>query len=143
MKTLFEYAVKVVIGKGKGHVVAPGEYWTAINVHNPNLNMRSIKFYKRVAIGLPSEKAGPVSRWFKATLKAGQALEIDRDDIFQHADADGFLKGFVVIRCNVELDVVAVYTVSDTRRRIASIHTERVPPRALHVKRKVFSKFEK
>src|SRR6266581_7609634 len=106
MNIVFQYAVKVVLGKSTGEVVAPGEYWTAINVHNPSYTI--VNFRKKVAVGLPGEKAGPVSSFFEAQLGPDQALEIDRTDIFQHAHMDTFLKGFVVIESPLELDVVAV-----------------------------------
>ena len=31
----FQYAAKFVCGKSAGHIVAPGVYFTAVNVHNP------------------------------------------------------------------------------------------------------------
>jgi hypothetical protein len=87
----FQYAVKVVLGKSEGEVTAPGEYWTAINVHNPTY--MPVQFRKKIAIGLPGEQPGPVSRFFEATLGADEALEIDRRDIFQHVGSAQFLKG--------------------------------------------------
>jgi hypothetical protein len=33
MNIIFQYSAKFVCGKSDGKVVAPGEYWTAINVH--------------------------------------------------------------------------------------------------------------
>jgi hypothetical protein len=131
MNLIFQYAVKVVLGKSEGEVVAPGEYWTAINVHNPTY--ATIKFRKKVAIGLPSEQPGPVSRFFDAKLGPDEALEIDRRDIFQHVGADRFLKGFVVIECPIELDVVAVYTAAGREGSVETLHTERVAPRRLEV----------
>jgi len=66
MRILFQYAVKFVCGKSNGDVVAPGEYWTAINVHNPTSTQ--VKFRKKIAIGLPSERPGPVLKFFDAIL---------------------------------------------------------------------------
>lgn len=137
MKTIFQYAVKVVLGKSEGQVVAPGDYWTAVNVHNPH--NRTIILRKKIAIALPHEKGGPITRWFEASLKPDQALEIDRDDIFRHADGVGtpdiqrFLKGFVVIQSYYPLDVVAVYTAADQQGILRSIHTERVIARKMNI----------
>jgi hypothetical protein len=109
MNILIQYAAKFVCGKSDGSVVAPGDYWTSINVHNPARN--EVHFQKKIAIALPSEKAGPVSQFFKARLGPDEALEIDRADIFEHSlPQESFLKGFVVIESEMELDVVAVYT---------------------------------
>lgn len=132
MNMIFEYAVKFVCGKSDGTVVAPGEYWTAINVHNPNT--KAISFRKKIAVALPHEKPGPVSQFFDARLGPDEALEIDREDIFRHAEQRvDFLKGFVVIQCDVELDVVAVYTAAGEDGQVETLHTERVSPRRLEV----------
>jgi hypothetical protein len=136
VSTLFQYAVKVVCGTADAKVraVAPGEYWTAINVHNPNA--KPVPFKKKLAIALPREHPGPVSKWFEAKLGADEAFEIDRDDIFKELAAelkpDKFIKGFVVILSPAELDVVAVYTAG--KEYVATMHMERVPPRKIVTK---------
>jgi CARDB len=123
-----QYAAKFVIGKSDGRVVAPGEYWTAINVHNPLYV--DVSFKKKIAIALPNEKPGRVSEFFEARLGPDEAFEIDNEDIRRHAQSDEpFLKGFVVIESETELDVVAVYTAAGRTRMIETLHTERVPAR--------------
>jgi hypothetical protein len=126
--TLLQYAVKFVCGRSAGAVVAPGVYWTAINVHNPT--DADVTFRKKVAIALPHETPGRVSPFTDAKLGPDEALEIDCEDIHRLADdpAD-FLKGFVVIESKVELDVVAVYTAAGATDQIETLHTERVAPR--------------
>lgn len=124
----FQYAAKFVCGKSDGEVVSPGLYFTAVNVHNPTYE--TIRFRKKIAVALPREKPGPVSKFFDAKLGPDQALEIDCRDIFEHAETKaGFLKGFVVIESDVELDVVTVYTAGGTDGQVETLHTERVPPR--------------
>jgi hypothetical protein len=123
----FEYAVKFVCGKSAGSVVAPGIYYTAINVHNPN--KEGIPFWKKIAVALPSERPGRVTTFFPAKLGPDEALEIDCPDILKHSEANGFLKGFVVIEADVELDVVGVYTTSGGTERVGTFFLERVPPR--------------
>ena len=124
----FQYAVKFICGKSPSRILAPGAYFTAINVHNPTRG--TIGFSKKVAIALPEEKPGRVSRFFDARLRTDEALEIDCPDILRHADStDDFLKGFVVIQSRVELDVVAVYTAAGATDRVETLHIERVPPR--------------
>jgi hypothetical protein len=56
----FQYAVKFVCGKGDGNILAPGRYFTAINVHNPT--DQTINFSKKFAIALPGERPGPYRR---------------------------------------------------------------------------------
>lgn len=137
MNILFQYAVKFVCGKSDGRVVAPGSYWTAINVHNPA--NRRIVLRKKFAVALPNEKAGPVypspSSFFEAILGPDEALEIDCEDILQHLppQVDALLKGFAVIECEVELDVVAVYTAAGADGQVETLDTERVSPRRVEV----------
>jgi len=132
MQIIFEYAVKFVCGKSDGRVVAPGEYWTAINVHNPL--ERPVRFRKKIAVALPHEEPGPVSQFFEARLGPDEALEIDREDIFEHAQVgDDFLKGFVVIHSDVQLDVVAVYTAAGEDRGVNTLDVEVVLPRQREV----------
>jgi hypothetical protein len=125
----YQYAVKCICGRPASRVVAPGVYFTAINVHNPG--KEGVHFRKKIAVALPSEKAGPVSRFFEARLGPDEALEIDCPDIQRHAGAgnERFLKGFVVIESPTELDVVAVYTASGSSSQVQTIALERVPPR--------------
>jgi hypothetical protein len=124
----FQYAVKFVCGKSDERVVAPGTYFTAINVHNPT--SQQVAFHKKFAIAPPGEKAGPVSRFFDAKLGPDEAFEIDCPDIFRrtHYEAS-FLKGFAVIASDVELDVVAVYTAAGATGYVETLELERVLPR--------------
>ena len=135
MNIIFQYAVKVVAGKSDGRVTAPGQYWTAVNVHNPFY--QPVKFRKKLAIGLPNCEAGPISEFRPAKLDADEALEIDREDIFRFAKNAGFnepfIKGFIVIQSRMELDVVAVYTAAGEKGSVETFHTERVRPRRLEI----------
>ena len=70
-------------GKSVGEIVAPGVYYTAINVHNPT--NEEVRFRKKVAVALPGEQPGPVSEFSEAKLGPDQAFEIDCPDIFRHA----------------------------------------------------------
>jgi hypothetical protein len=123
------YAVKFICGKSPGKIVAPGVYFTAVNVHNPT--ERGIAFKKKFAIALPSEKPGRVSKLFEAKLGPDQALEIDCPDIARLTDTPPgeFVKGFVVLESATELDVVAVYTASGRTEDVQVLEIERVPPR--------------
>jgi hypothetical protein len=122
----FEYAVKFVCGKSAGRVVAPGIYFTAINVHNPTGAV--VVFKRKVATALPGE-GGQVTPFAEARLKPDQALEIDCPEILRQAGNQDFLKGFTVIVSTVELDVVAVYTAAGATGRVETMHVERFPAR--------------
>ncbi|HYE28614.1 MAG TPA: hypothetical protein VEA61_10320 [Allosphingosinicella sp.] len=130
-----EYAVKVVCGRmgGPGQLtpVVNGFYATAVNVHNPG---PLVTFWRKVAIARPGAP-GPISGFKAMQLKNDQAVEFDCRQIFAQLLAAGiqpgpFVKGFLVIRSQRQLDVVAVYTAGPSNGSGASsIHTERVPPR--------------
>lgn len=135
-QVIFQYAAKFVCGKSTGKVVAPGLYFTAVNVHNPTYT--TIGFRAKVAVALPGLRPGPVSEFYEAKLGPDEALEIDCPDIhnrnifkFPQPIRASFLKGFVVIESDVELDVVAVYTAAGKEELVETLHTERVPARRL------------
>ena len=129
----FQYAAKFVIGKPTSDVAAKGQYFTAINVHNPGATTTKPAISKRFAIAMPKETPGQGFGPFTVTLGKGQAMEIDTGDIYAHTrTASGtFLKGFVIITSNVELDVVGVYTASGSTGQVETLYMERVPFRRL------------
>jgi hypothetical protein len=127
-RAIFQYAAKFVCGKSAGKVVAPGVYFTAVNIHNPTYT--TIRFRVKIAVAEPGLKPGPVSKFHDAELGPDEALEIDCPDISKLAETKtDFLKGFVVIESEVELDVVAVYTAAGKDGQVETLHTERVSPR--------------
>ena len=144
--TEFQYAVKVVCGAvdccdGGGSdgatPVAPGRYWTAINIHNPE-KCRDAQFRWKVAIAEPidSERSPLITGFRALVLGPDAALEIDCDHIVRTlpVGTGGFVKGYVVIESDVELDVVAVYSgTQGSNAGVSSFHTERVPPRCVPV----------
>ncbi len=130
----FQYVVKFVCGKsptqGQPPVVAAGNYFTAINVHNPNNDAAGLR--KKFAVALPREKSGPVTQFFNAELGPDRAFEIDCVDIWDHLHMhQTFVKGFAVIESKVELDVVAVYTAAGASGQVETMDVERVPARRL------------
>jgi zinc metalloprotease ZmpB len=116
-------------GPSGGGPVAPGKYFTAINIHNPT--DRTIRFRKKVAIALPGERPGHVSAFTFNVLGPDEALEIDCADIYHRVGLpEGcFLKGFVVIHSLVELDVVAVYSAAGADGHVATLDVEYIGPR--------------
>jgi hypothetical protein len=138
-----EYATKFVCGRPitAPAPVAPGEYFTAINIHNPAV--RGVAFRWKLAltrtdtliIGVPpTPSPGPTSPFVNADLGPDQSLEIDCRHIVPRAQpllpATSFFKGFVVIQPRTgELDVVAVYTATGGTRQVETIDVERVEAR--------------
>jgi len=128
-RQIHQYAAKFVCGKTDGGIVAPGTYFTAINVHNPLY--AEVRFRVKAASGLPGLKPGPVSKFHAAGLGADEALEIDCPDIRKLAGHPAeFMKGFIVIESETELDVLAVYTAAGRDGQVETLHLERVPARS-------------
>ncbi|MBW8874118.1 MAG: hypothetical protein JF614_04080 [Acidobacteria bacterium] len=132
----FQYAAKVVSGIPQPddgqEIVAPGRYYTAINVHNP-ATCKTVTFRWKVAVANPLVP-GVITRFFSLTLRPDQAVEIDSPNIAKALGvaATRFVKGYVVIESPCELDVVAVYTVGAPATHgtpvgnVVAFHTERV-----------------
>ncbi len=126
-EAMYTYSVKFICGKEEGKILSPGVYMTAINVHNPN--DAGALYQKKFSVALPGEEAGPVSEFFKGKLGPAEAMEIDCADIRRHVQSkQPFIKGFVLIRSTVKLNIVAVYTVAGTDGQVQSIDVEHVPP---------------
>jgi hypothetical protein len=128
----YQYAVKFVCGKadGKGLVLTDGVYFTGINVHNPT--EKTVAFGKKFAVALPGESTnGTVTRYYRASLRADQAMEIDCKDIEKHG-VPLPATGFAVIVSPVELDVVAVYTAQPSANvGVSTMDVETIAPRRL------------
>lgn len=138
--TEYQYAIKIVCGEmitSQDNVptpVAPGRYWTAINIHNPN-KCQQANFRWKVAIASPGQP-GPVTAYSRILpLRPDQALEIDCEQVMKAVPQPQFkfVKGYVVIESDVELDVVAVYSGTPGACGSNSFHTERVQPRCVPV----------
>ena len=80
--------------------VKPGNYATAINIHN--FHQIPVTIQKSAVIANPEEKDfGPISMTRVKRVGAGQAFEIDCQDIlslFQPQPTNSFIKGFVELR---------------------------------------------
>lgn len=132
------YAVKFLCGnfmprttspptEGAEWPVKPGNYFTAINVHNPSSD--SVRFQKKAVMLYRADKPPepeqpmPPGRLHDASLRGDWGLEIDCADIRQKLLGDvapqspTFIKGWVVIEVTgapdmapMPIDVTAVYT---------------------------------
>lgn len=137
-ETEFQYAVKVVCGEivaqpGVFTPVAPGNYWTAINIHNP-AKCAAAHFRWKVAVANPGQP-GPISAYQRTTtLDPDRAMEIDCPQVIgAFPQPPKFVKGYVVIESDIELDIVAVYSGTPGGCGSNTFHTERVQPRSVPV----------
>jgi NHL repeat/CARDB len=120
-KSLFEkkftYAAKFVcvseVGP-EGDAVSPGRYRTVINVHNPHAD--EVAFLKKAVIARPEGEAhGKISKLVEDRLEADGALSINCKTIAERFGGPSPIgDGFVVIKSDRTLDVVAVYTSRDS-----------------------------
>jgi len=136
----FQYAVKVVCGEvvSQDNVptpVAPGRYWTAINIHNP-AKCQTAHLRWKVTVANPIEP-GPVSAYQRPiVLQPDRAVEIDCPQLMKALPQQPplrFVKGYVVIESDIELDVVAVYSGTPGPCGSNTFHTERVEARCVPV----------
>jgi hypothetical protein len=105
--------------------IKPGNYATAINIHNPSLGAEPVTIYKRAVLapGEGEDTQSP-SKFLNYSLSPGHAVEVDCYDIEQRmlnlgptfaTTPDNFIKGFVTILSRDQLDVVGVYTAEPPR----------------------------
>jgi|SRR5262249_20065515 len=123
--TPFVYSVKFVCGlqivpsiqfpAPREPTVKPGNYATAINVHNYHL--KAITLRKKAVIARPESvlPRGPISASVAETLGPNQALTVDCNEIVKlfpvgAAPLPPFIDGFVEIVSPLQLSVAAVYT---------------------------------
>ncbi len=136
----YQYAVKVVCGvvpecqPGEKHPpVAPGAYFTAINIRNTSGCERAvITWFVADAFNRPRF----ISAAQRLVLGPGEAVEIDCPEIMKAVgvQSPGFVKGFVTLESSVELDVVAVYTgTQGATWPLNTLHIERVPAKCVGV----------
>jgi hypothetical protein len=122
---LYVYSVKFVCGlqvisssqfpPPHEPTVKPGNYATAINVHNYHL--KPITLRKKAVIARPEsvQPRGPISPIVSENLGPNQALTVDCNEIAHlfpvgTAPLPPFIDGFVEIVSPVQLSVAAVYT---------------------------------
>jgi hypothetical protein len=138
--TEFQYAVKIVCGEVKpaeNNPVAPGQYWTAVNFHNP---AKCEDAHVRLKVGIAQfNLQSPVSQYFGPfTLPPDGMFELDCPIIKWIAGllvspAPSFVKGYMVIESDIKLDIVAVYSGSAGSSAGNFFHTERVPANCVPV----------
>lgn len=122
---LRQYAVKVLCGKPDSRVLAPGIYFTAINVHNPNRD--SLVFRFKVAVASSDTTRGVISKLVPVVIRRDEAIEIDCPRLMAMVRSRRFLKGFAVLITNQPLDVVGVYTAAGRDAMVSTLAVERVP----------------
>ncbi len=110
---------KFVCGKSDAaHIAAwafaPANYYTTLNVTNPNDNL-FVNGLKRFSVARLSQNVGPWTGWVPWQLGPGQSMQVDCGDIYAHLGIPPgtFIDGFVHFQANNRYAVTGVYTVGD------------------------------
>ena len=120
---VFLYSAKFICGSIEGSgdnaaadepPVKPGNYATAINMHNVLDEPAHLKYWASIAFPA-NDGTGPVSGEVSVQLGARRAMELGCPQLsmlFAQPDfaQSRFVKGFVTIESDVEIEVAAVYT---------------------------------
>jgi hypothetical protein len=134
----FEYAVKAVCGQSTPQgfpqsPLAPGQYFTSINVHNPR--SKTVVFRYKVAVTRAlvgtTVGQGPIMPFSLAELGGDGALRIDCNRVRQIVPGPFLTPAdvYVIIQTPFDLDVVAVYTAAAPGPNgmvVSSLEVERV-----------------
>jgi RecB family endonuclease NucS len=108
--------------------VAPGQYYTTVNLHNPASKPVAWRF--KVALTERAGNSGYISRLYDRRLGPDEAAEIDCDAVTKLVDLSGRLHdGFLVIESDAELDIVDVLTAAGQTGKVETLSTERIPAR--------------
>lgn len=139
----YQYAVKIIQGTvqqdAKRQPIAPGLYFTSVNVHNPG--PRGVEFIYKLALSYPKQM---ISKWKSVGLKDDQAIQFDNNTFYSMLNGGSlstYWEGFFVIESSHQLDVEGVYTGSTFKdKQLAAMHLERVPARTIKVGLRKISK---
>ena len=129
----FRYVAKFVCGKPTNVeistlAVAPGTYFTAINVHNLTSNTTA-GLRKRWSFGKVNEQPGGLSPWVSASVPPGQTILIDCRELLGAVGNPPFAEGAIEIISNVDIDVIGVYTTVGSSNLVTTMQIDRVPRR--------------
>jgi hypothetical protein len=125
-----EYVAKMICGlqrDPKNMQLVRGFYGTAINIRNPGKEPATLE--KSLALTFPpkEEEPGKIVKIARHKLPPRRALEVDCEDVLQEG-FDGqlptpYIKGFIVVEADRQLDVTAVYTSAglDQKGRVTSV----------------------
>jgi hypothetical protein len=127
------YAAKFVCGKPTAVetgalAIAPGTYFTAINVHYPSVHAGAT-VRKRFSYGKVSEKPGQMSGWINVAMLPGETILIDCHDILSRLGNPPFAEGIAEIEATTDLDVIGVYTSVGASSAVTTMEIDRVPKR--------------
>ena len=126
----FQYAAKFLCTSNipgtsfTSDAVVPGEYKTAVNIHNPQT--KGVRLRKKIASSIG------ISKYFDSGLEpdAVETVTCAQVPDFGLILVHGF-EGFLVIESTHSLDVVAVYTAMPNKGQVSSIDVQSVKERKL------------
>ena len=126
----YQYAVKVICGYSDGKILDRGTYRTAVNVYSDTTDKLVMKI-----VLIEPEIAARIFYLESVSLEPDRAIELDCGEICEAVqgicEKYRFLKGFLILQSQFEVDVVAVYTAGGLFRKVTSMDVERISPRKL------------
>ena len=127
----YQYAVKFVCGQSSPPdptlIVVPGQYLTAINIHNPANEIVEYRF--KTAQAQFASNDGPISPFIYATTGPDGAQVFVCRRIVANMPPGPLHDGFFVIESRLPLDVTAVYTAAPVNAGVSSIHVDKIAAR--------------
>lgn len=149
-KHSYVYSVKFICNPlnpsdALGLGLAPGMYYTDINVHNPSFSKVNATITQKLVVAEPEGLPGSYIRavpnpylMIPVTLGTDAAMRLDCTYIMNALTGPGglvgytYAKGFVILYTNIKLDVVAEYTVASSPAAGApvSIDTQYIQPQS-------------
>lgn len=128
----FQYAVKFICTSNipgtsqTTDAFVPGNYQTAVNIHNPH--ERVVKTRRKIASPIG------ISKWLGGSLKPDGVQRVTCAQLrdFGLQLIHGF-EGFLVIESTHSLDVVAVYTANGQGQQVSTLDVEQIKERKLQI----------
>lgn len=128
----FQYAVKFICTANipgtsqTTDAFVPGNYQTAINIHNPQ--NRIVKYRKKIASPIG------ISNYFEGSINPDAVERVTCAQIrdFNIHLVHGF-EGFFVIESTDSIDVVAVYTACGQGQQVSTMDVEQIKERLLNI----------
>ncbi|MBX3320381.1 MAG: hypothetical protein KF890_10925 [Nitrospira sp.] len=129
--TVRRYTVKFVCGSSDGSVLAKGDYFTAITIHNAR--SQEIRFRRKAIFSVPGEKPSFASEFTFGSLGPDAIVEISCAKICKEVDLpqDSIHKGLFILESPAELDVAAIHTAAGAGGHVVMFKYDDITPRLI------------
>lgn len=131
---VWRYTVKFLSGHSDGSLLAKGDYFTAITLHNPH--SEKIRFRWKVAVSESGIKPGFVPEFKFDSLGPDAILEITCAEMCNEVDLpqNDVYKGVIILESTAELNIAAIYTAAGAGGHVVEFKYEDVMPRVMKLR---------